>query len=56
MPLNTTFDQNNSIGKNVSRVCSVMLRGVMSGFVSPVASSDRSVMILICLEPVESQG
>ena len=55
MPLNTTFDQNNSIGKNFSRVCSVMLRGVMSGFASHVASSDRSVMIVICLESVESQ-
>ena len=31
------------------------LRVVMSVFASPVASSDRSVMILIPIESVESQ-
>ena len=35
--------------------CYLKLRRVMSVFASPVASSDRSVMILICLESVESQ-
>ena len=55
MPLNTTFDHDNSIGKNLSRVCAVLLRVVMSMFASPVASSDRSLMISICLESVEYQ-
>ena len=55
MPLNTTFDQKQQKVRHFSRVCSIKLRGVMSVFVSPVASSDRAVMILIFLESVESQ-
>ena len=35
--------------------CYLKLRRVMSVFASPVVSSDRSVMILIFLESVESQ-
>ena len=55
MPLNTTFDQKQQKVRHFSRVCSVKLRCVMSGFASAVASSDRSVMIRIFLESVESQ-
>ena len=55
MPLNTTFEQNNSIGKNFFRVSGVKLRVVMSVFAYHVASSDCSVIILILVESVESQ-
>ena len=46
MPLNTYFDQIDSYGETISRKSSVKVRVVMSVFASPVANSDRSVMIL----------
>ena len=54
MPLNTTFDQNNSNGKTYFPIWSskANIFVVACHF---AASSDRSVMILIPLESVESQ-
>ena len=54
MPLNTTFDQKTATVRRFSRFCSIKLHVVMSVFASHVASSDRSVMILIFLEYVEA--
>ena len=46
MPLNTSFDLIDSYGETICHKSSVKVRVVMSVFASPVANSDRSVMIL----------
>ena len=46
MPLNTSFDLIDSYSETICRKSSIKVRVVMSMFASPVASSDRSVMIL----------
>ena len=55
MPLNTTLDQKTATVRLISRFGPVKLRCVMSGIASAAAGFDRSVMILIPLESVESQ-